>query len=146
MRRGRAPERLEEGWLRPHQEYADHQHQHDVEQERDAIDPRRRHVVIGQERHLHVEQQDHRQDDDRQPRHDVEEAAHHGAALWARDRLHEEEVVQFEAQRMRAPVDSSPTADGVIELERLAGEQHELRQDAEVEQHQHDRARTGRTA
>ena len=39
---------------------------------------------------------------------------------------------------MRAPVARLEIADGVIELERLAGEQHELRQDAEVEQHQHD--------
>ncbi len=74
----------------------------------------------------------------RQPRHDVEEAAHHRRALRAGDRLHEEEVVQLEAQRVRAPVGRFQEADGVIELQRLAREQDQLGEDAEVEQHQHD--------
>ena len=96
-------------------------------------------VVVGQEHDLDVEEQHDGQHDERQPAHAVQEGAHHPAAVGTGDRLHEEEVVELEAQGVRALVGCLEQADRLIELERLAGEQRELGDEPQVQEDEHDR-------
>ena len=65
----------------------------------------------------------------------MQEGAHHEASMWPGDGLHEEEIMQLEAQRMGPPVGSLEVLHRLVELERLAGQQHELRDHAQVKQH-----------
>ena len=138
--RGRgAHERLHERRLGAHQKHADGDQHGDVGQQRDAVRPGDADVVVGQEHDLDVEQQHDGQHDQRQPRHAVQERAHDAAAVGPGYGLHEKEVVELEPQRMRAFLGGFEKAHRVIELERLAGQQRELRYDAEMHQHEQDR-------
>ena len=100
--------------------------------------PGDRHIVIGQENHLDVQDQHHRQHRQRQPAHHMQEAAHDAGAVGPRDGLHEEEVVQFQPQRVPAPVVRFQQPYGVIEFQRLACQQNQLRDQAQMQKHQND--------
>ena len=111
----------------------------DVGHQHHAMRPGDGDVVVGQEDELHVEQQDHRHHHQGEPGHAVQEEADDAAALGAGDGLHEEEVVELQAQGMGALLGGLEHANGGGELERLAGEQHELADEPHVDQHEQDR-------
>ena len=96
-------------------------------------------VVIGEEHDLDIDQERDREHDQSEPRHAVQEEAHDRAPLRAGDRLHEEKVVELEAQGMGAVVGRLEKPDRVIELERLLGEQDQLGDDAQMQQNEQDR-------
>ena len=103
-KRQRAEERAEVAGLGAQQEYAE-QHQHrDVGEQGQAMRKSDADVMVGQEGELDVEQQRDGEQHQRDPGHAIQEGADDAAALRPRHGLHEEEVVERQAQGMRAPV------------------------------------------
>jgi hypothetical protein len=129
-----SPDGLEERGLAAQEKDANQDQQYEVHRERSTMETRRSDVVIGQEHDLDVEQQEHRQSEERQPRQTVQKSAHDHAAMGPGHRLREEEGMQLEAQQVRATVGQFERPDGLIECQRLARKEHELRQDAEMEE------------
>jgi hypothetical protein len=82
--------------------------------------------VDGKERDLQVEQQSQGKREQGEPAYRVEEAAEEAAALRAGERLHEEEAVELQAQRVGAQIGALEQAQRVVELQRLARKQDEL--------------------
>ena len=138
VQRDRAPECLKEARLGTNEKDPEQRQDDDVHDEGDAVRPGDRDAVIRQERELDEEQQDHRNDDQRQPRHPVQAKPHDDAATGPRDGLDEEEVVQFEPQRMGPAPCRFELLHGLVELQRLSGKQHQLRDEPEMEENEED--------
>ena len=138
---GSAPERAEVGRFRSRQENAHQKQEDNIHHHGRPMHDGDCAIVERQERNLHIEQQGEGEEDQREPGQAVEKGAYHAAAFRARDHLHEEEIIEFQPERVAALIRTFQHAQRSIELPRFAGQQGKLSQQPNVQQHQQDRNR-----